>query len=964
MVPLLPIFRSRRRRKVAERRSTLPRLARAILAIYMVSVVVILGGFTLAYSFVTHDLPPLSILPRAIEPPDGMIFHPTEIYDRSGKNLLIRLENPAARGRQYLPYDEDMPEHLPVILGTAAVAVTDPDFWHHPGITWQSVRSPNPVTIAERLVDQFLLKDEPPGLLKGIQQKWLALQITSQFGKERILEWYLNSANFGRLAYGADAAARVYFGKPASQLNLAEAALLATLSDTPALNPIDSPKAAQERQKEILTLIQEKGLITPADAQMALATDLTIQKSLEWPVDHTSVFTQYAIRQMVDLMGWERLERGGLEVITTLDLSLQEQAFCTSQIHLNQLAGNTKASAASVTPCEAARLLPTLPSSISTDSASGLAVDLAIVDIKTGQILALYSQHPPGRETSLHDGRPAGSLLTPLVALAGFTRGYTPATLVWDIPEQYSADPIPHYGKTYDGAMRLRNALVNDILSPSVEIYRQIGPEDIRRHFGQLGISFDGADAEEPATVLWRGANFKLLELLQAYSTIANQGALTGQDFSNPSALEKGKSTVDLHPSAILKVTEADHRTWLDWGNPQTKAVLTPQLAYLITNILGDESMRWKSLGHPNPLEIGRPAGVKIGRTLAGKDAWTIGYTPELATAVWIGSPEGGATLPEMAAAPLWNAMVRYALQDTAILSWNPPDGVHAVQVCDPSGMLPTPHCPNIVREVFIRGTEPTQADTFFYPVQIDRETGRLATTFTDFDTIEEKTFLHLPLKALPWVQQMGFTLPPVIYDTLHALQDTDPKVKLDKPAQYAILRGMVEIHGSADIEHFSFYRLKTGQGLNPSSWLNIGETGKAPVHDGKLADWDTNGLNGLYVLELTVADVQNRITTTSRLVTVDNRPPMLDILSPRPGQIMETIPGKDIIFQVSAKDDIQLARITFSIGGQEIGSITHQPYVFFWKAEPGSYNLDVSAWDAAGNQQHKRVDFIVIKNH
>lgn len=960
MANLLPILRNRRRRQAAARRSPLVPLAWTMTFIFSAAIAIAVIGAALGLFVVNRDVPPLETLPRLIEPPYGLIYHPTEIFDRSGKNLLIRLENPAAKDKQYLLFDDEKSEHLPPILGEAAVATTDADFWTHPGVTRLSLTSPRPLTIAERLVDQFLLADQPPGLLKTIRQKWLALLITGRYGRQRILEWYLNSANYGRLAYGADAAARVYLGKPASRLNLAEIALLAALTQAPALNPIDSPDAAIERQQGIIHLLREKGIITPSESETALETRMSFQEPLDWPYSHAAVFTQYAIRQLVDLMGWERLERGGMDIITTLDVAIQSQAACLTQTHLNHMKGTGAGAVREVNTCEAARLLPTLPSSSDVNSAQDLAADLAVLDVRTGQILALHAQHPPVWESSIQEGRPAGSLLTPLVYLAGFTRGYTPATLVWDVPQSNPASPIPHYEKTYDGPLRLRNALANDILAPAAEIFSQIGSEEISRHFQQLGITPSEMENDHPEKIIWEGGRFRLIELLHAYAAIANQGFLAGQYFAGPGEYRNTQYPAPLKPNAILSVTDIDNQVWLDWSAPQTKAVLSPELAYLVTNILGDEPARWKSFGHPNPLEIDRPAGVKIGRTNSGEDAWTIGYTPGLAAAVWIGVQEGQEKLPAMAAAPLWNAIMRYANQDAPV-TWMPPQGVHAVQVCDPSGMLPTTHCPNIVREVFLRGTEPAQKDTLFYPVQVDVETGRLATTYTDLDAIDDKTYMRFPDKASSWAIQAGLSFPPAVYDTLVFPGSQAADVRIERPDRYDYVRGLVEISGTAAIDDFASYHIKAGRGLNPSEWLNIGEPGRTPIRAGKLAEWDTRGLNGTYVLELMVEDGQKRITTSSQLVTVDNKPPIMDIEYPSQGQVIEISTGEDLVFQVSAADEIGIASLSFSIGEREIRTIRQPPYVCPWRGKPGSYTLAVQATDLAGNIREKRITFVIL---
>jgi membrane carboxypeptidase/penicillin-binding protein len=259
------IIYRRQRRRMTARRNPLAKLALALLLV--ITLFFAIGGLLSAFAYVnlTRDLPSIEILPALLEPPDGKYLQPTKIYDRSGEHIILSLEHPAAVGRQYLYYapEQESEAVLSDKLVTATLASADPFFWQHDGAPLLGIILGDRSTLAKRLAVDILLNEEPAGLRRTLRTAIIGKQITTQYGREKILEWYLNSANYGRLAYGADAAARVYFGKPAEELTLAEAAMLAAASETPELNPMDAPQAALERQKRVIQSMLQYRMIEP-----------------------------------------------------------------------------------------------------------------------------------------------------------------------------------------------------------------------------------------------------------------------------------------------------------------------------------------------------------------------------------------------------------------------------------------------------------------------------------------------------------------------------------------------------------------------------------------------------------------------------------------------------------------------------------------------------------------------------
>ena len=421
----------------------------------------------------------------------------------------------------------------------------------------------------------------------------------------------------------------------------------------------------------------------------------------------------------------DRIERGGLNIISTLDYDLQKQASCVTEVYAARMAGLTEPQG-----CESAGLLPSLPPAVTLADSSASAL---ILDPNNGQVRALVGETAQGVETPLVTAHSPGSVLDAFVYLTGFTRGLSPASLTWDIPTD---DIIQNFDGIFHGPMRLRNALANDYQVPVETLKAQMGIENVTNIASSFGIDLN--------------KDVSMLKLAGAYGVFGKQGIYFGQNIDN-----------EFLPSAVLRVESADHNVLLDWTLPQAKPVLTPALAYLMTNVLSDETARWQSLGRSNALEIGRPAGVKMGQTADGRDAWVVGYTPSNVVATWTGVHGENETVSPRFPAVLWNALMQLASGDAPADGWTVPQGVSTVTVCDPSGMLPTKECPNLVSEVFLNGSEPIQADNMYREFGINRETGLLATVFTPPELIENRVYMLVPESARDWARSAGLEIPP-----------------------------------------------------------------------------------------------------------------------------------------------------------------------------------------------------------
>lgn len=826
----LPIIRRRKQRRERREHSTSRRILLLVLGVgFVVTVVLAVGIFGLAsaWSRLTAGLPSTGQISVLLDPDSGPLLRPTRLYDRTGAHLLAELAPPGS-SRGYLGGDQ-----IPKALADATLAAADPTFRSHPGclLTGRA-------TLATRLASDLLLWREPPSARRSLRACLLGLQLTNTYGRDQILEWYLNSADFGNYAYGADAAAQLYFGKPGDQLNLAESALLAAVSQSPALNPFDAPEAAIASQRDLLSRMAILGLITPSQAEQAAAEPLVFQSAPELSFT-APAFVNLTLEQLSTVFPRERIERGGLDITTSLDFDLQGQATCLIHFQIARANGQDPTPA----DCPSVRDLPALTSA---KGAAHLQASVAITDPQTGDVLALVGDGgSDDLEAATLQDHLAGSLTAPFVYLTAFTRGAGPASLVWDIPGGLSGLPeeIQSQGGEFHGPVRLREAMAGGYLVPATEELLNLGGESVAGTAAPFGLDLQ-PDPADPLALLTGDQSLSPIDVAQAYGIFAADGILAGQ------AAEES-----LRPSTVLKVEGADHALWLDQSIPQKQAVVSAPLAFLVDNVLSQGAA------------LDRPAASIEGQTLDGLSTWTAGFTPHRSIAVWAGADS---PVPAEVSAGLWQALMQSASNGQPADGWDPPAGVGAVQVCDPSGLLPTPACPSVVKEYFLAGNEPTDADNLFATYPVNRETGFLATVFTPLGLVEQRTYMLIPEAARSWAAAAGQPAPPQNYDTI---QYSPPggEVAITSPEMFADASGKLTVTGSASGQDFLFYRLQYGEGLNPQAWYHIGEDVSTPVTDGTLGEWDTADLNGLYVLQLQVVYLDQTSRTASVVVNLAN---------------------------------------------------------------------------------------------
>ena len=443
----------------------------------------------------------------------------------------------------------------------------------------------------------------------------------------------------------------------------------------------------------------------------------------------------------------------------------------------------------------------------------------------------------------------------------------------------------------------------------------------------------------------------------RVFSVFANGGRMYGAPVPDDQ-LRAGYR--ELAPAAILRVEDRNGAVRYEYNQPESRDILSSQLAYLMNSILSDRRARWAGMGMNNALELAndRPAAAKTGTTNDFRDAWTIGYTPQLTVGVWVGNSDNSEmkNLPGLrGAAPIWHAVMEYALRGEEVVPFTRPDGLIERSVCAVSGKLPTGHCPT-VNELFIPGTEPTEHCHIHQVFRVNRETGRLCTVYTPPELCEEHVYEVYPPEAADWIASLDEDrrppVPPTEYDTIYGPLRSDAEVAIISPSPYSYIRSTVPITGNAKGGDFSFYRVVFGEGLNPTEWIQIGAEHGNQVDHNILEFWDTSALDGLYSLRVSVVDHSTALREATIQVTVDNISPTLDLTYPEEGARYEL--GYDEWANVNAEvEDYSIARVEFYVNDEPepfaIRAIA--PFNVNWTIQGlGTHTFHIIAVDAAGN--------------
>ncbi len=853
-----------------------------------------LSYFTYQYYKIASTLPEIGDLrDRASQ------FETTRILDRNGQ-LLYEILDPSAGRRTYIPIDQISPN-----LIAATIATEDKEFYSHPGFDlfamiralWQNYQSGGTVsgasTITQQLARALLLSPEERverTYSRKAREIILAAEITRRYSKDEILELYLNEIYYGNLAYGVEAAAETYFGKSAKDLTVGEASFLAGLPQSPAVYDIyTNPETTLIRQQQVLVLMYEssteQGCIEVSNSTERVCVDPLVatqaadeMKAYSYkPLSFDSKYPHWVnyVRELLEEQyDAQTIYRSGFTVYTTLDPVLQDRA---QQLVTEQLA-----------------------TMVDKNAHNG-----ALVTIRpsTGEILAMvgspdFNNAEISGQVNMANSptRQPGSSMKPFTYVAAFEKGWTPSTLIWDVPTQFPDganppyEPVNYDGK-FHGAMTVRVALSNSFNIPAVKALEFIGIYDdpnTPEKEGMIGMaerlgitSLTRTDYGLSLTL--GGGDVSLIDMTSAYSVFANGGQR-------------------MPPVAILKITDFAGNIIYEYKPQAGEQVIRAEHAYLISSILSDNNARSLMFGSNSLLNLSFPVAAKTGTTNDFRDNWTMGYTPDLVTGVWVGNADYTPmvnTTGLSGAAPIWSQFMEFAVPYVTNgfpTPFNRPSGIVDKVVCRLSGTEPSNWCEGQYTEIFAFDQLPLPpSKDLVRRIKIDLWTGYEASDVCKGPSEEEKVLNVTDKWARAWLEtgagrnwldNNGLPSNPYYAPERECrADDPQPVIGFTLNDGETITSPSLDIKGSAAADQgFKSWKLEYGQGGDPNSWTLLSQS-DSPVKNGILYTWNLSNIpNGTITLRLTLVgnktEVEKRVTFNLSL-PIPNTPTPTETLTP-----------------------------------------------------------------------------------
>lgn len=931
---MLPDFKNRviskifRRHLLSTKTATKGWLGKTILSLAVLAVVGLLAGIVFLVAII-NDIPDIPSQFRNAES--------TIIYDRDG-NILYTIHG--EENRQEIPLSE-IPKHVI----DATIAIEDDQFFEHYGFDVGGILKAffaeylgigsrrGGSTITQQLVKNTLLSSERT-IIRKIKELVISIQMERTYSKNEILSLYLNTIPYGNNAYGIEMAARIYFGKHAPELSLAEAAILASLPQAPSrYNPYANGKESlmgsfdeegnyvAGRKDVVLKRMEDLGYITAEERQQAFdaAAQITFKQYRE-NITHPH-FVLYIKELLENKFGKEAVETGGLHVYTTLDPVLQKKA---EEVIAEKM-------------------------TVYPERYHATNVALLTVDTEKGHILAMvgsadyFNEEIDGNVNVVFRNRLPGSSFKPIVYATGFARGFSPATVLYDLETDFGNNYIPqnYDGKT-NGPLPVRRTLNYSLNIPAVKMAYLAGVDNVVSQAKKMGLT-DLIDGDQYGTSIGLGTGeANLYQMVTAYTVFA-----------------KGGKKIAFTP--FLRIETADGKIIESNEEivPKEIEVLDPQIAYSINNILSDKGARppgWNTnLQLPDQIN-GAKTGTSNKRTKAGRaagaiqplDNWAMGYTTKVVTGVWVGNSDAsplnynadGITT----AAPIWNAVMREATKNHDIEDFPKPPGVEWKKVSKWSGLLPSEHTAegDVIAELFTTFNTPTEVDKTFLSVQIDKVSKKLPTEFTPKESIVDALVANFhsenptdpnwerPVQA--WAKKFLESYPsdtiiltamPTEFDDLHTANsgNTKPTISITSPANDARMpAGTVDvsveitaINGVEKVEFFLNNRL-----MRTSTDYPYTEKIRIPNRES-------------HRLGVTVTDLlgyQNSDNITIIIADeADNTPPEVIINSPEEGAIFP--PNTTVTVSTKTTDNISIAEVSFFLDDRLMGKVKSPPYQF-----------------------------------
>lgn len=972
---------------VYDRKKLLLYIGGGILACLLLFLII---GLIVLY-FLMRDLP-------NIDDPRYLIqAKSTIIYDREGNELYTIHGD---ENRRIISFEE-----IPNYTKIATLAIEDDQFYEHIGIDVGAILRAvcheaigdvgglcprrGGSTITQQLAKNIYL-DNSRSYVRKLREMILAMEIEHKYSKDEILHLYLNLIPYGNNAYGVESAANLYFGKPASELSLAESTIIAALPNAPTryspygqnryssllIEPeslelqgrvirSEEDLSPSEINRGLIGKLQELGpnssvyIRGRVDLILRRMLDLKLisqeEKDLAWtesqqiefkryrePIKHPH-FVFFIKEQLEQKYGKEFVEAGGLKVYTSIDPILQESA----ERHIEEK-GERNASVY---------------------GSNNIA--LVAIDPKTGQIKAMvgsrdyFDTENDGNVNVAIQPRLPGSSFKPFAYAAAFLKGYAPATVVYDVETHFGGGYKPkNFAGTFSGPVTMRKALGNSLNIPAVKAGILADIPNVIDLAKKMGIQFFTDESHFGSSLALGAGEVRLLDLVSAYGVFANGG-------------------VRKEPVSILKIIDSNNAIIEEWKDFEAEPVIDPQLAFLVTDILSDPNARGAGFnqylqlpGRKNAAKTGT-ANKKVKEQTVPSDGWTVGYTPSLVAGVWSGNNDGSqlglSAAGLLVAAPVWQAFMNDALAGQEAEDFVMPEGIRRISVSSTTGKAVSEFTPADQQrsDIFADFNLPTQKDDSYIEVEIDKVTGLLSSEECPAEAREKKVFFdphsirrdeplwESPVRAW-YANQSTFELAPTEQCTMDADSPRliKPEVIIRSPSQGASIspNGIgvwVDITSPNKIQQVNYY-------LDDE----LLDTVTSAPFKGSLTPSVALRLNSSHVIRAEVIDEFLNSSSNSVEVSVekDSDQPKLSFIFPKDQQQFQPNSVIEIALQASDQNsDISLVDLyfngTFIARKRDTGSFTFNVTT---PDQPGSYQIRASAEDSSGNETEASISIEV----
>ncbi len=828
-------------------------------------------------------------------------FSGAKIFDRNGV-LLYGYQDEIEGLRRPIKLEEISPAFI-----AATIATEDNSFFTNPGVNlkglvraaWENSPLGGSVfggsggsSITQQLVKNVYIPLEErterwssTGINRKIKETVYAIELTERYSKEQVLEWYVNQISYGGVYNGVEAASQGYFGKSASQLTLAEAALLAGIPQSPAAyDPVNEPAASRVRRNQILDLMVRQGQIqigedrfyAPTLQEVAEAKAANIEISEKrFPIDAPHFVLQYVQPLLEEIVGRDAIFRDGLIVTTTLDIEMQDQFLEIMEFRITDIPdGETR----------------TYEEISNTHNGAMMQIDP-----KTGEIIVMlgsrdyWDDEIEGKNNNVTACNSPGSSFKPFAYLTTFEKlGWGPGTVILDAPVEYE-DPAggapfrpSNPSGDFKGPITIRNALGNSLNIPANKAAAAVGAAEIVETARRVGfaqtfspfyetINGCGTGSYGPA-IATGGVGVTLEEMVYGYSVLANGGVMRGIE----PIIQRSSDDRQIDPIAILRIVDAKGEVRYDVEDHRKDAqVIAAEYTYLIWDILTDPQAQCLTFGCGGITLYEYKAGVKTGTSepfdqfhrcarLIG-ETWAFTYSPDVVVGIWAGNADNDCI------EHLYSTSISYRASRDAFLAAHEgmaptpmerPEGIVEAEVCVPSGLLSSDLCGITTTDLFVRDMLPEEDDNWWRRVTLDRRTGRVATALTPSRYRRTQTALVPPEEwletdeekevAAEWADKLGIFL---VVDGVRGFLDPEANALFLVPQNGGRVGGVTQIIGRATSPDFERYLLEWGIGTKPESWVTLVDNPKEVVNS-TIGAWNTNGLpDGVYTLRLTVFD-------------------------------------------------------------------------------------------------------------